>query len=70
MIHKTLFASQSYGEGTDTVNFDAKKRQKRGKKEATESDAKRKSDAISTYRHLYLRQKDLRETHNYGLGVG
>ena len=28
----------------------------------------RKSEIISTSRRLYLRQKDLHETYNYGLG--
>ena len=31
---------------------------------------KRKSDAISTYRCVSLRKKDLRKTQNYGLGGG
>ena len=39
-------------------------RKKEANKEAT------RSDAISTYRRVYLRQKALRKTQNCGLGVG
>ena len=59
---QALRDAQTYGDGADTGEFDAKRR---GKK----SDAKRKSDVISTSRRLYLRQKSLLETHNSGLGV-
>ena len=40
------------------------------KKEAIKADTKRKANAISTSRHVSLRQKALRETHNCGLGGG
>ena len=64
---QVLHYARSGGEGSDTGKFDAKKE---AKKEATKANAKQKSDAILTYRRLYLIQKALRETHNLGLGGG
>ena len=64
---QALHDSQLYGEGADTGKFNAKKE---SEKEATKTDAERKSDVISTPRHLSLGQKDLHETRNPGLGGG
>ena len=71
MRQQALRDSQSDGEGSDTGKFDAKKEAKKdAKKEATKADAKRKSDAILTYRDVSLTQKALRETNSSGLGGG
>ena len=43
---------------------------KKRQNEAKKVDSKRKSDAISTARRLFLRQNAFCETHNYGLGRG
>ena len=68
---QALWDAHSADEGADTGKFvaaiDAKKE---AEKEATKADARRKADAISTSISLFLRQKGLRETHNYGLGGG
>ena len=70
-INQALRDAQSAGECTYTGKFhatiDAKKETK---KEATKSDAKQKSNAILTSRHVTLRQKSLRETQNCSLGGG
>ena len=55
---------QTHGSST------GEKWQKKGKKEATKSDAKRKANDISTSRRVSLRQKVLCETNNSGLGGG
>ena len=68
---QALRDSQPDGEGSDTGKFDAKKEAKKEeKKEATKADAKRKSDAILTYRGVSLTQKALRETNSSGVGGG